>query len=101
MCISCTTTPVDSPRRSAGRGTSRLWWLNPVHWPQLALVGFIQFYRRFVSPLAPPTCRFTPSCSRYAVDAVKRYGFIRGGWLAAWRVLRCNPFHPGGYDPLT
>ena len=68
--------------------------------PSLLLVALIQFYRRFVSPFTPPSCRFTPTCSRYAVDALRRYGVLRGGWLATWRVLRCNPFHPGGYDPL-
>jgi len=68
--------------------------------PAITLAGLIQFYRRYVSPYSIPSCRFTPTCSRYAVDAVRRYGAIRGGWLAAWRVLRCNPFNKGGYDPL-
>jgi putative membrane protein insertion efficiency factor len=68
--------------------------------PSLALIGVIMFHRRFLSRFTPPTCRFTPTCSRYALDAVRRYGVIRGGWLGIWRVMRCNPFHPGGYDPL-
>ena len=68
--------------------------------PSFGLLGLIWFYRRFVSPAMPPSCRFTPTCSRYSLDAVKRYGFFKGGWLAFWRVLRCNPFHKGGYDPL-
>jgi uncharacterized protein len=74
--------------------------LSMTRLPSLALAGLVQFYRRFVSPFTPPSCRFTPTCSRYAVDALRRYGVLRGGWLATWRVLRCNPFHPGGYDPL-
>jgi len=68
--------------------------------PSWVLIGVVLLHRRFISPLTPPTCRFTPSCSRYALDAIKRYGVLRGGWLATWRILRCNPFHAGGYDPL-
>jgi hypothetical protein len=64
------------------------------------LCGLIAFYRRCISPFTLPTCRFTPTCSRYALDAVRRYGVLRGGWLACWRVLRCNPLCHGGYDPL-
>ena len=64
------------------------------------LAGAIEFYRRFISPYTIPSCRFTPTCSRYALDAVRRYGALKGGWLACWRVLRCNPFNKGGYDPL-
>lgn len=79
----------------AGRGAAGL--SSPAAWPLLVLV---LFHRRVLSKLTPPTCRFTPSCSRYALDAIRRYGALRGGWLAVWRVLRCNPFHPGGYDPL-
>jgi uncharacterized protein len=63
-------------------------------------MGLIAFYRRFISPFNMPSCRFTPTCSRYALDAVQRYGAVKGGWLACWRVMRCNPFTKGGYDPL-
>ena len=60
----------------------------------------IRFYRRFISPGLPPRCRYHPSCSAYAVQAVERYGILRGLVLAVWRVLRCNPFSHGGYDPV-
>lgn len=64
------------------------------------LTGGIRFYRRWISPVTPPSCRFHPTCSAYALEAVERYGAGRGGWLALRRLLRCHPFHPGGYDPV-
>ncbi|MFQ5905405.1 MAG: membrane protein insertion efficiency factor YidD [bacterium] len=64
-------------------------------------VAVIRFYRIVISPLIPYCCRFTPSCSEYAISALEKYGFLRGVWLAFTRVLRCNPFSHGGYDPLT
>jgi uncharacterized protein len=70
---------------------------SPATWPLLLIVWF---HRRVISRFTPPTCRFTPSCSRYALDALRRYGALRGGWLAMWRVFRCNPVNRGGYDPL-
>jgi len=57
-------------------------------------------YRRFLSPLLAPRCRFAPSCSEYALEALRRHGAARGLWLAARRLARCQPFHPGGYDPV-
>ncbi len=60
----------------------------------------IKSYRRFISPFFPPTCRFQPTCSQYAIDAIKRFGTFRGSWLAIKRISRCHPFHPGGYDPV-
>ena len=57
-------------------------------------------YKRWISPLLPPACRYVPSCSEYAAEAVARHGALRGGVLAAWRLLRCNPFVKGGYDPV-
>lgn len=64
------------------------------------LLLLIRGYRWLISPLFPPTCRFTPTCSQYALTAVDRFGPVRGGWLAIRRILRCHPFHPGGYDPV-
>lgn len=64
------------------------------------LLWAIRIYQRFISPYTPPTCRFYPSCSSYAVDAITRHGPWRGTVLAARRVLRCHPFHPGGFDPV-
>ena len=60
----------------------------------------IRFYQHWISPYTPPSCRFYPSCSEYASQAVERYGLAQGGWLALRRLLRCHPFHPGGYDPV-
>jgi hypothetical protein len=64
------------------------------------LVGCIRLYKRFLSPLLPPSCRFTPSCSRYTVEAIQRHGALRGTLLGARRILRCNPFGKGGHDPV-
>jgi len=58
----------------------------------------IRAYQRWISPLLPPTCRFYPSCSQYAHDAISKYGLLKGGALAAWRILRCNPYNKGGFD---
>lgn len=64
------------------------------------LMGVIVFYRNFLSPLKPPTCRFMPTCSEYAYLAIEKYGVVRGTWLAVKRLAKCHPFHPGGYDPV-
>lgn len=67
-------------------------------WPLLAL---IRLYQKVVSPALPPnTCRFYPTCSHYGYEAIYKYGVLKGGVMATWRVLRCNPFNPGGYDPV-
>ena len=68
--------------------------------PKRALMGAIRFYRRHISPMFPPCCRFTPTCSAYALEAVEKYGALKGGFLALKRILKCHPFHPGGYDPV-
>jgi uncharacterized protein len=60
----------------------------------------IRFYQKFISPIFPPACRFYPTCSQYAYDAVSKYGPGKGSWLALKRLSRCHPFCPGGYDPV-
>lgn len=68
---------------------------------QKIALGSIRFYQHVLSPLKPyASCRFIPTCSTYAYEAVLKYGPLKGGWMAFKRILRCNPFHPGGYDPV-
>lgn len=67
---------------------------------QRFLIALLRGYKRFVSPLLGPRCRFHPSCSQYAMIALARYGVLRGGWLAARRLARCHPLNPGGHDPV-
>ncbi|WP_412738172.1 membrane protein insertion efficiency factor YidD [Krasilnikovia sp. MM14-A1259] len=64
------------------------------------MIGAVVAYRRYLSPALPARCRFYPSCSAYAQEALSRHGALRGTRLAIWRLLRCQPFHPGGYDPV-
>jgi putative membrane protein insertion efficiency factor len=64
------------------------------------VLGAIKLYQRFLSPLLPPSCRFVPSCSRYAYEAIEKYGLLKGGWLGIKRISRCHPFSAGGYDPV-
>jgi len=64
------------------------------------LIGIIRLYQRFISPLLPRHCRFYPTCSEYSVLALQKYGWRKGGLLAIKRILKCHPFHPGGYDPI-
>ena len=64
------------------------------------LLTLIRGYRRWVSPVLPPSCRFYPSCSAYAIEAVHRHGVIRGGWLTVKRMACCHPYHAGGHDPV-
>lgn len=69
--------------------------------PRIFLLALIRLYQMTIARTLPPnTCRFYPSCSHYGYQAVYKYGAIKGGFMAAWRVLRCNPFNPGGYDPV-
>jgi uncharacterized protein len=60
----------------------------------------IKLYRKYISPLSPPTCKYEPTCSMYAIQAIEKYGLLKGGTMAFFRILRCNPFSKGGYDPV-
>ena len=68
--------------------------------PRLIVLGLVKIYRRCISPLFPSVCRFTPSCSNYMIEAVEKYGVLRGVAMGIWRILRCHPFSRGGYDPV-
>jgi putative membrane protein insertion efficiency factor len=74
--------------------------VSPLSWPRRFLAGLIRGYQLTLSRALPPSCRFHPSCSQYALEAVTRHGALKGTWLAARRLARCHPFHPGGYDPV-
>jgi putative membrane protein insertion efficiency factor len=63
-------------------------------------LDLITLYQRWISPLLPPACRFEPSCSQYAWEAIHRHGLLAGAWMAILRLLKCHPFHPGGFDPV-
>ncbi len=63
-------------------------------------IYLIKFYQKFISPIFPPSCRFYPTCSQYSLEAFQKYGVFKGFYKSAWRILRCNPFNKGGYDPL-
>lgn len=74
--------------------------VSPTRWPRLVVMGLIRGYQLTLSQLMFTQCRFTPTCSRYTYEAVERYGAFRGSWLGLKRILRCHPFHPGGFDPV-
>ena len=80
-----------SPARSATRGVGH---------SARVLIAAIEVYRHMISPLRLPSCRFMPTCSQYAVEALTEYGLLRGGWLALRRLARCGPWHGGGWDPI-
>ncbi len=63
-------------------------------------IYLIRFYQKFISPGLPHSCRFYPTCSEYSIQAISKYGILKGGIMSLWRILRCNPFNPGGYDPV-
>ena len=71
-----------------------------LYWPRIAAVCCLRLYKRCVSPLLPPACRFHPTCSEYVAEAVERHGLFKGGWLGLRRVLRCQPLGKGGVDPV-
>jgi uncharacterized protein len=87
--------PLDRPesgtRRAVRLGGRAVAWV---------LMTFVRAYQILISPLLPPSCRYFPSCSAYALEALDRHGPIKGSWLAARRIGRCHPFRPGGYDPV-
>ena len=64
------------------------------------LIGMIRFYQKIISPMGGAKCKYYPTCSQYGLEAIERYGAFRGGLMAVWRILRCNPFSKGGYDPV-
>jgi putative membrane protein insertion efficiency factor len=67
---------------------------------KMVMIGLVRFYQYVISPVLPSRCIYTPTCSQYAVEAIQRYGALRGGWLAFRRLLSCHPFSKGGYDPV-
>jgi uncharacterized protein len=64
------------------------------------LIGIIRFYQKWISPATPPTCRFYPTCSHYGLEAIQTHGALKGSYLTTKRILKCHPFHPGGFDPV-
>lgn len=89
--------PSDYPNEPRLRDLPR----TPLYWPRWVLLGLIRLYQMLISPALPAgTCRFYPSCSHYGYQAIYKYGVLKGSLMAAWRVLRCNPFNRGGYDPV-
>jgi putative membrane protein insertion efficiency factor len=91
--------PLDDYRSTKPRARAKQWfsWRT---FPKVCLIAVFKGYQYIISPLFPPVCRFVPSCSQYAIEAVGKYGVIRGTLLATWRILRCHPFSRGGYDPV-
>lgn len=84
----------------SGRTTPSGWRHVLAMAPRMSAVALIRVYQYTISPWLGPVCRFTPSCSHYGVEAFRRHGFLRGGWLTARRLLRCHPWNPGGWDPV-
>lgn len=68
--------------------------------PRQLLILLVRGYQLFISPVLPPSCRFSPSCSQYTLEALRRYGALKGCWLGLRRLVRCHPFNPGGFDPV-
>jgi uncharacterized protein len=76
------------------------WAGQVLDFPRRGLIASLRAYKLLVSPALPPACRFTPTCSQYALEAIERHGALRGSWLALRRLARCHPFHPGGFDAV-
>ena len=85
-------------RKDSAPRTGLLWFIIDI--PRNIVIGLLKTYRKIISPLYGDVCRYFPSCSAYAVEALERHGALKGSWLAARRILRCHPFTPGGYDPV-
>ena len=92
--------PVPGPPRDDADADGSPLSLPARSLPARLLLSVVAFYRGYVSPMMGPTCRYVPSCSAYAQQAIEEYGVARGGWLALRRLLRCHPLHKGGYDPV-
>ncbi len=101
MCGSCTCSKVTGNKVTGtkGTGTKSIGDVETGYVARFCLL-LVKGYRYCISPLFPPCCRFTPTCSEYALEAVSRHGAVRGMGLAVWRILRCHPFARGGYDPV-
>ncbi|MXP21388.1 membrane protein insertion efficiency factor YidD [Gordonia sp. HNM0687] len=94
----------ETPERDAAGTPPESAHLSPARWihrlPRRVVIFLIELYRTWVSPMRLPTCRFEPTCSGYAVEALTRHGFLYGGWLSVVRLLKCGPWHKPGYDPV-
>lgn len=86
------TLPAEGPAAQAGRRLG-------TRWAVAVLVVMVRGYQGMISPLLGPKCRFMPTCSEYFIQAVQKYGAVKGAWMGVCRILRCHPWHPGGYDP--
>ena len=82
------------------RSSAATWRTAVSTLPRRSAMFLVRGYKALISPMLPPSCRFTPTCSSYALTSLERYGVIRGGWLAVKRIGRCHPWNPGGYDPV-
>jgi len=89
-----------TPTRSRSIGILATTFHRIVRVPRVIALGLVKIYQRGLSPLVPPACKYRPTCSEYCAEAISRYGVLRGGWIGVRRLLRCNPFVRGGFDPV-